>query len=58
MQVSAGRGVPSPGACACPQGSTEETRMMFVGIIGFVVVTLLVTALVLKGNGDSINNYL
>ncbi len=32
--------------------------MMFVGIIGFVVVTLLVTALVLKGNGDSINNYL
>jgi len=32
--------------------------MIFVGIVGFVVVTLLVTGLVLKGNGDSLNNYL
>ena len=32
--------------------------MIFVGIVGFVVATILVTALVLKGNGDSINNYL
>ena len=32
--------------------------MIFVGIVGFVVVTILVTGLVLKGNGDSLNNYL
>jgi hypothetical protein len=32
--------------------------MIFAGIVGFVVVTFLVTALVLKGNGDSIKNYL
>ncbi len=32
--------------------------MIFAGIVGFVVLTLLVTSLVLKGNGDSIKNYL
>ena len=32
--------------------------MIFVGIVGFVVATLLVPARVRKGNGDSINNYL
>ncbi len=31
---------------------------MFAGIVGFVVVTLYVLKLVLKGNGDSLDNYL
>lgn len=31
--------------------------MIFVGIVGFVLVTLAVTALIVKGNGDSPSNY-
>lgn len=31
--------------------------MIFAGIIGFLFVTVALTGLVLKGNGDSLNNY-
>lgn len=39
------------------QKDRQKSNMMFLGIIGFVTATLLVTALLLKGNGDSPANY-
>ena len=36
-------------------GSSRE--MIFVGIVTFILVTLGVTGLLLKGNGDSPSNY-
>ncbi|MDF2695854.1 MAG: hypothetical protein K0S65_4237, partial [Labilithrix sp.] len=41
---------------SCPK-DRQISNMMFLGIIGFVTATLLVTALLLKGNGDSPANY-
>jgi len=40
-----------------PQLPLHGWNMIFVGIVGFVFVTLAVTALIIKGNGDSPSNY-